>query len=320
MTVDINLYSLKATDGTHYILPANLEAIHGAIRFMKQVVYEKNLFNTSYLTANGKEKTTISSLGKHLKHLSAYSRLFSKDYKFNPLLQFLFEEYRKHPIKDYSPPLYGNDHHCVALFNDFVTSMRKNALAIKLKKLVADWESKSKKNSKRLFDFELELFERFARVMAVRLDFNYHKAIFTPQEIDKIIVESAMQKERDQVHYLIGQDISKSRVIEGRVALEEVQSDRKRFFTNVKGKPSLFKHMVGYVWTIECGREAGYHLHMTLFFDGSRVQKHEYLAQEIGNYWKNVITNGRGYFENCNLKKKNMAIGGHLERLTIGTG
>ena len=41
-----------------------------------------------------------------------------------------------------------------------------------------------------------------------------------------------------------------------------------------------------------------------LFFDGSYVQKHEHIAQDVGKYWQNVITNGRGYFENCNLKKK----------------
>jgi len=91
--------------------------------------------------------------------------------------------------------------------------------------------------------------------------------------------------------------------VEGRIALEEVQKDRKRLFTNLKGKPSLFKHLVGYVWRIEFGRQAGYHLHVLFFFDGAYVQKHEYIAQEIGYYWRDVITQGRGYFENCNRKK-----------------
>lgn len=304
MTVDINVYSLKATDDKHYILPTYLEGIHSAMRFMKRVIYGKELFYTEYITVNGKSMRTVSSLGKHLKDLHVYSGLFSKDCTFSPLLTFYFDEFRNHQIRDYFPPSYGHDHHGVGLFNDFVASMRENAMTKKLKKLVADWESKPKKNMERLSTFEATLFERSARVMAVRLDFNYHKATFTPEEIDRIVLEAVMQKESDQDDYLAGQDVSKPRVIEGRIALEEVQNDRKRFFTNIKGKPSLFEHLLGYVWCIECGRAAGYHVHVMLFFDGSRVEKHEYIAQEIGKYWQNAITNGRGYFENCNLKKK----------------
>lgn len=304
MTVDINLYSLKTADGKQYLLPTYLESIHSAMRFMKQVIYENELFYTLYQTANGKTKQTTSSLGKHFKYVHVYSRLYSQDYKYSPLLTFFFEEYRKHLIRDYFPPSYGYDQQGVELFNDFVASMRKNAVVRKLKKFVADWESKQKKNLKRLVAFQAALFAGTARVTALRLDMGYHKATFTLQEIDRIIAESVTQKECDQADYLAGLDISQPRVIEGRIALEEVQNDRNRFFANIKGKPSLFEHLLGYVWTIECGRVAGYHLHMMLFFDGSHVQKHEYIAQEIGKYWQNVITNGRGYFENCNLKKK----------------
>lgn len=303
MTVDINMHLIRDTDGRLYILPTYLENIHSAMQFMKKVIYDNELFFTAYTTANGKPMKTISSLGKYLKYVHSYSELFSKDYKFSPLIEFFFEEYRKHPIRCDCPSLQGHDRLGVDLFNDFVTTMRKNAMASKLKKKVADWDSKPKKNMQRLVKFEAALFKRCARVMAIRLDFYYHRANFTPSEIERIIVETATQKERDQADYRAGQDLSATRVIEGRIALEEVQNDRKRLFTNMKGKPSLFEHLVGYVWCIECGRSAGYHLHVLLFFDGSEVQKHEYIAQEIGGYWANVITKGRGYFENCNRKK-----------------
>jgi hypothetical protein len=304
MTVDIHFYTIKGTGDALYLLPTYLDGIHNAVSFMKQVIHEKKLFFTAYTTASGKQMTTISSLGRHFKHLHNYSQLFSKDYTYSPWLGFFFKEFRKHPIKDYLPSMYGHDHVGVDLFNDFVATMRKKARAINLKKRVDDWESKPKKNMKRLVEFEAALFRRTARVMAVRLDFNYHKAAFTPSEADRVIAEAALQKERDQADYLDGQDISTPRVVEGRIALEEVQKDRKRLFTNMKGKPSLFKYLVGYVWRIECGRAAGYHLHVLFFFDGSNVEKHEHIAQEIGYYWQNMITNGRSYFENCNRKKE----------------
>ncbi|BBB66549.1 hypothetical protein UNDYM_2296 [Undibacterium sp. YM2] len=157
---------------------------------------------------------------------------------------------------------------------------------------------------KSLVKFEAELFQRFSRLMVVRLDFNYHKATFTPEEIDEIMREQVCHKAQDLATFFAGENTSTPSKIEGRVAFEEVQKDRKRFFTNVKGKPSLFKELVGYVWSIECGHVAGYHLHVMLFFNGAKVQKHQFLAQEIGQYWADSITQGRGYFENCNLNEK----------------
>jgi hypothetical protein len=303
MTISIDSYIIKDTDGKSYILPTYLDRIHEAMSFMKKVIYDDKLFYTTYTTAAGEPRRTVSSLGKHIKHLTHCSSIFSRGYKFSPLIEFFFEEYRKHSINSYPFPLRAPDHFDVAVFNDFVTTMRKNSKVCKLKKRVADWESKPKKNMKRIIDFEKQMFERYSRVMAIRLDLNYHKAIFDPADIDKIIAEVGQQHDHDQSDFLEGQDISASRVIEGRVALEEVQKDRKRLFANMKGKPSLFKHLIGTGWCIECGRSAGYHLHLVLFFDGSQVKKHEYYAQQIGDYWTSVITQGRGYFENCNRKK-----------------
>ncbi len=302
MTVDINFYKLKCTDGKHYILPTYIEGIHEVIRFMKQVIYGKELFNTPYTTISGKQMTTVSSLGEHLKHLSSYSCVFSKDYKVSPLIEFFSEEYRKHPIKDYLSPIHGYDPIGVYLFDDFIATMRKNAMAINLKKRVADWESKPKKNTKRLIKFDSVLFKRFDRVTAVRLVFKYHNATFSPQEIDQIILQDAQQNASDQADLLAGHAMSTPRHIEGRVALEEVQKDRERLFTNLKSKPSLFEHLGGYVWSIEHVRLAGFHLDVTFLFNCAYEQNHENLVQEIGRYW-HVITQGRCYFENFNSGK-----------------
>lgn len=300
-----NSYIVKGTGNINYMMSDSIYDICRLMEFMKKVIYKNELFHTEYTKDSGQRRKTISSLGKHLEFLHKYSQIYSRDYTFSPLIKFYFEEYRKHRIKDYFLVLDEHDPYSFSadIFNDFVSTMRKNAMAIKLKKRVDDWESKSKNNMKRLITFEKALFNRYARLMVIRLDFNYHKATFTASEIERMIDDAASQKEHDQADYFDGQDISTPRVVEGRIALEEVQKDRKRLFTNVKGKPSLFKHLVGYVWRIEFGRQAGYHLHVLFFFDGAYVQKHEYLAQEIGDYWRNVITQGRGYFENCNRKK-----------------
>lgn len=305
MNSEINLHVIRGANGMHYIMPFLLDGIDRLMSFMTEVIYQNSLFHTEYKKKQGRHGKTISSLGKHLECLHKYSQIYSSDYRFSPLLTFFFEQYRKHPIKDYALVLdeHDSDGFSANLFNDFVTMMRKNALETKLKKKVNDWISKSKKNMKRLIKFESELFRRHTRLMVIRLDFNYHKAIFTPEEVEQILDEARSQKDCDLSDYLAENEISTSRVVEGRIALEEVQKDRKHLFANMKGKPSLFEHLVGYVWRIEFTRKAGYHLHLIFFFNGAHVQKHEYIAQEIGCYWRDVITEGRSYFENCNRKK-----------------
>jgi len=312
--VDINFHHLQGMDGKHYILPTYLENIYGLNRFMQQVLYTDELYDTPYVTATGKSMRTTSALGKHAKHLANYSRLYSKNYQFAPEKQFFFEQYRAHPISTYHLTLIGErDKDGIASFDDFVTSMRKNAVTSKLKKRINDWQSKSKKNLKRLEKLQRQLFDDTACVLAVRIDCYLHKALFTPAEIDQVILEAMMQKEHDQIDYWSGNDISQPRIMEGRVSLKQLQRDRKRLFVNMKSKPSLFKHAIGYVWRIECGRKGGYHLHLMLFYNGSDVQCHQYIAQEVGKYWQDVITDGRGYFNNCNLERSK-----HRDRWALG--
>lgn len=72
MTIDINDYMLKSTDGTYYTLPTYLEGIDDLTRFMRKVIYEKDLYFTFYSTVSGKLSKTVSSIGKHLYRLPGY--------------------------------------------------------------------------------------------------------------------------------------------------------------------------------------------------------------------------------------------------------
>ncbi|MDO3558648.1 YagK/YfjJ domain-containing protein [Ralstonia pseudosolanacearum] len=304
MNAGINLHMIRSQD-VNYILPYFMNGIVDLMKFMDMVVYKDLWFYLEPSGVKGRPVKKVSPLGEHIERLYTYSRLYSSGYTFSPLIAFFFEQYRKHPIKDCALLLdtFNPDGSDADLFNDFVATMRREAVATKLKKRISDWNGKFEESRDRLVAFEAELFREYARLMVIRLDLNYHKAIFTDKEVAEFYAEVVERKERDLADYLAGSDISTPGTIEGRIALEEVQKDRKRFFANMKGKPSLFKHLVGYVWRIEYTRGAGYHMHVMLFFDGENVDKHEYYAQAIGCYWRDVITQGRGYFENCNRKK-----------------
>ncbi len=297
------LYILKGTNGINYIMPNLLPAVDDLSQFMRMTIYSNvTYYRQNHFSLKGWSK--ITPLGLHLRNLDGYSQLYSKSYQYSPMLDFFFEWYRRHPISDNALALEHDDPKSVQLFDDFVMTLRLEAVKSKLKAKVNDWESTRSHNRDRVINFEKLLFKRHGRLMVVRLDFNYHSAVFNKDEIEKIIRNNSVMKQRDIDDYFAGTDLQKKDVINGKIALEEVQRDRTRFFANMKGKPSLFEYLVGYLWRIECSREGGYHLHLVLFFDGSEVQKHEYYAQQIGKYWRDVITKGRGYFYNCNLNRR----------------
>ncbi|BBB66548.1 hypothetical protein UNDYM_2295 [Undibacterium sp. YM2] len=146
MTLNFTHYRLKGKDNKTYLLSSALEGIQMLMTFMTKVIYGSDLFFTVFRTVAGGQKKTVSSLGRHMNRIHHYAELFSSEEKFSPLLAFFFEEYRKHPIKNHDFPRTGYYSEDITLFDNFVTTMRKNALTVKLKKYVADWESKSKKN------------------------------------------------------------------------------------------------------------------------------------------------------------------------------
>jgi hypothetical protein len=95
------------------------------------------------------------------------------------------------------------------------------------------------------------------------------------------------------------------------VTFDALESDLYRLQNNARHN-TLFDEMLGYVFKIEYGMEKKLHVHALLFFNGHKHKSDVYLAQQIGEYWKTVITLGRGCYWNCNQGKgtyKHLGIG-----------
>mgnify|MGYP001627421455 CR=1 FL=1 len=283
------------------VLGSHIVSISVAMDFMKMVL-------NGTLTCFAKTKPTwlrrvFTPLGKMLPRLPQFADLYRSGYSYHPLLKFFFEEYRKHPIKHCAELGYDDitaDCSTVSsVFDDFIATMRASAKEIKLRKRVTNWESKYAKNSRRIKKMEETMMRRYGRVVVIRLDLHHAAVHFTPDEVLLHEYGQSRQHLEDQVHYYAGNDLDAT-PLTGRVPFEVVHEDRRRLFANMKGKTTLFRHAVAYVWRIEFTPEAGYHLHLALFFDGSKVEKHEWLAEQVGGYWRDDITRGTGSFYNCN--------------------
>lgn len=149
--------------------------------------------------------------------------------------------------------------------NECMNQIRKN---VKTKAFIArlnSYQRSSNKNYKELAGYVDALFERYSRLLVLRVDLSYWK-------------ESA------------------------KTAQAVAKQDRERLFGNARSN-KLFDDMVGYIWKLEHGPEKGFHYHMMFFFDGSKVREDVTLARRVGEYWSDVVTKGRGLYFNCNANK-----------------
>lgn len=122
------------------------------------------------------------------------------------------------------------------------------------------------KNYRELIRYERAIFDRYSKVLVLRLDLYYRKE-----------------------HCSVAQSVARQH--------------RKHLFDNARSN-RIFKHMVGYVTKLEHGMKKGFHFHYMFFFDGSKVCEDITLARRIGVYWTSVITKGAGGYYNCNYAKE----------------
>ena len=52
---------------------------------------------------------------------------------------------------------------------------------------------------------------------------------------------------------------------------------------------------VGFISSLELGYAVGFHIHLTVFFDGSIHQEDINLARMIGKHWNIKVTEGKGW-------------------------
>jgi hypothetical protein len=93
-----------------------------------------------------------------------------------------------------------------------------------------------------------------------------------------------------------------------KASLEEINQDLTHLLNNRRTKPSVFGNMVGYIAKKEFTEDRGPHIHSLFIFDGQKVSKDAYKGDQIGEYWKNEITGGKGIFHNCNREKGKYAV------------
>ncbi|EJM13779.1 Protein of unknown function (DUF3296) [Pseudomonas sp. GM21] len=93
--------------------------------------------------------------------------------------------------------------------------------------------------------------------------------------------------------------------------IEHLCTDLKALIRAREHNP-IFEHETGYIWSVEQGKDRGFHIHAAFFFNGAHVRSDWHKADQIGKLWEKISA-GRGYCYNCNADK------GKYATLGIGT-
>ncbi len=161
----------------------------------------------------------------------------------------------------------------VKVLNFFVESLRRQVRSERFKNKINNYSRASNKNLKGVLAYIDSLFERYARLLVVGVDLSYKNKF-----CDGYKAEDGVTSEQARAH-------------------------RDKLLYDLKNK-MFSASMVGYVWKLEYGLSKGYHYHILVFFDGSRVREDETLALIIGQHWRDVVTEDKGIYHSCNAKKE----------------
>ena len=174
----------------------------------------------------------------------------------------------------------------------FLKNLKERLTEAECQKKIEQEKKQISKNKQSLLKYIRELFEYRSKLLVIRIDCSYRR---TEKSYPKLDYEATYIERK---HKKIG-EIAK-----------EVTEERATLLKTLRKKYK--KGLVGYVWKLEYGEHKGFHYHMFFFFDGSIHQKDINIAREIGEIWKNEITNERGLYWNCNATKDNYAKNGKL--------
>lgn len=156
--------------------------------------------------------------------------------------------------------------------NGMVEDIRREGRSAAFKNRLKTFVRTSNKNYRELRRYIQAHFDRYARLAIVRLDFGYLK----------------------KYHTAANGEIP--------ITYEDVKQHWAALLKYLRSKLPV-RGFEGFAYKLEYGLEKGFHLHVMLIFDASKVREDVTIARLVGEVWKNEITTGRGLYFNCNAFK-----------------
>lgn len=167
----------------------------------------------------------------------------------------------------------GNFPHEVKCLNDLVAKIREHSRSVGYRTAVKSFQRVASKNKRSLLRYRDALFRQYSRLLVLRLDLGYH------HDVSRV--------KHDQAPF---------------DAYTCVRENRIDFFKYLN--KAYRKSLVGFNWRLEYALQKGFHYHLILYFDGSKVREDVTIGRLLGQHWDQVITHGMGVHFNCNASAR----------------
>lgn len=202
--------------------------------------------------------------------LDAFEKIYSCNYIYTDYIG-LFEFLAEYEFYDFKKMQNGCYTYASLLeISDWLLAYYSSQFKIHKSKVLSDIRQYKHRVKERLNKLRLineTLFNRYSRNLVVRVDLKY--------QIDK-------------------QDL---------VDIEMFNQHVRKLCNRMANKHYCFKNLKFYAWCLEQAPLGGYHVHLYLIYDGSKSTHDCKLAKWVGRLWMEEITEGLGYYWNCNTCK-----------------
>ncbi|CAJ2771634.1 Uncharacterised protein [Burkholderia pseudomallei] len=288
-------------------------SLRSIVTFMQQVTRTKDVaFRIA--DRNGRKKAIeASSLARYFSLLGGMARLYSRRYSYSPLLRLFFSVYAKHAIRRciLRGPSRQFDNCSIEgeVFDDFIARLREEGARIDIVNKLNGWENTSDENERNVQRYLRALFDKHGSLLPVQVDLSYESSRIDEGHVSELAKTIAREHDEDMA-FLYGSETDGVDTHEPlpQHEVDHVIKDRNRLCTNMPAKPSIFGSMVGHVWRIEWAY-TGFYLRVVFLFEGSTPTTDVWMGDQIGQYWRECITEGRGSHRNLNLSGRKLGDG-----------
>lgn len=182
---------------------------------------------------------------------------------------------RPHPNGEADPEQFIN-RTTSDLVTEFTQRMRMTMRTKDYQRKEANWRGRANYRIKSAETYINNLFETYSRLLVIRVDLYPEKF-----KANDLVRTSETGPPTTTDH------------------LKNLTSNVERLMNNRRNN-QLFEHCVGHIFKIEYAPERGWHAHTIFFYDGHKVQNDSHYSIEIGKYWQDRITDGKGTYWACN--------------------
>jgi hypothetical protein len=217
-----------------------------------------------------KKRLLELALARHFKSVIKLFERYTAYYKSSANVELFFDccfklELNKEHFNNPQANTSRQGKLAYELFNDLINLIRIKSREAEFRGVINDRENRANRNYKSAAEFVTGLFVR--RLLVLRVDFAY-----IPKYANTISAEVA-------------------------------KADLAHFIYNFRHNKKLSEHLEGYLWKWEFTPLKKMHCHLLFFYNGAYVRNDAYWGNLIGEYWRDVITQGRGMYYNGNTKE-----------------